>query len=254
MDGEVRPQRLSDLLQHAQRVTFVVGVLESRDGGLPGADQPRELRLREASTRPERVDLMRNLRVYSLLRDHRPQFGVVADEAIEEFHGVGRPLAGHLFSVAQSANVCVAGSASNFRLWRIAWSIAVSGTLSSFVIRWLSTAARRELLEPQDPAQALRVLFPLSSTQQILERVESGRGAIVIPVEDDLRPGQRFLDDSRGLALALEWPDFEDALQAACALHAGADAIATRNVRGYRELPLDVLTPAELLARRSSAN
>lgn len=52
-------------------------------------------------------------------------------------------------------------------------------------------------------------------------------------------------------ALALEWPDFEDALQAACALHAGVDAIATRNVRDYRELPVDVLTPAELMGRRA---
>lgn len=52
-------------------------------------------------------------------------------------------------------------------------------------------------------------------------------------------------------ALALEWADFEDAIQAACALHAGVDAIATRNVRDYRELPLAVSTPAELMARQA---
>lgn len=48
-------------------------------------------------------------------------------------------------------------------------------------------------------------------------------------------------------ALALEWKDFEDALQAACAAAARADAIATRNVRDYGELPIPVARPAELM-------
>ncbi len=42
--------------------------------------------------------------------------------------------------------------------------------------------------------------------------------------------------------------DFEDAIQYFCALHAGADAIVTRNLSDFPRTGPGVLTPAELLA------
>jgi len=49
-------------------------------------------------------------------------------------------------------------------------------------------------------------------------------------------------------ALNLPYADFEDAVQMMAAVHAGASYLITRNPRDYKEGPLPVLTPAELLA------
>jgi len=49
-------------------------------------------------------------------------------------------------------------------------------------------------------------------------------------------------------ALSITAPDFEDAVQAVCALRVGADYFITRNAKDFRGLGLHVLTPSELLA------
>lgn len=49
-------------------------------------------------------------------------------------------------------------------------------------------------------------------------------------------------------ALSMNWADFEDAVQAACAEKAEAEYIVTRDKRGFRKSPVRVVTPAELLA------
>ena len=49
-------------------------------------------------------------------------------------------------------------------------------------------------------------------------------------------------------ALALEWPDFEDAVTAAGARRAKCDAVVTRNPRDFKGAPVRVLTPAEAVA------
>jgi len=49
-------------------------------------------------------------------------------------------------------------------------------------------------------------------------------------------------------ALAAKWPDFEDAVQAACAEKAEADYLVTRNKRDFRRSAVKPVTPAELLA------
>jgi predicted nucleic acid-binding protein len=49
-------------------------------------------------------------------------------------------------------------------------------------------------------------------------------------------------------ALALRWPDFEDALQALCAAEADADYLVTRNGDDFRNASLPVVSPSELLA------
>lgn len=49
-------------------------------------------------------------------------------------------------------------------------------------------------------------------------------------------------------ALALDWPDFEDAVQAACAESAGAAYLVTRDKKDFRRSSVKALTPAELVA------
>ena len=49
-------------------------------------------------------------------------------------------------------------------------------------------------------------------------------------------------------ALALNWPDFEDAVQAVCAEGADADYLVTRDKTGFRRSAVRSVTPAELLA------
>ncbi len=47
-------------------------------------------------------------------------------------------------------------------------------------------------------------------------------------------------------AIALNYSDFEDALQTAGAIRVGADCIVTRNKSDYKNSPIPVLTPREL--------
>ena len=49
-------------------------------------------------------------------------------------------------------------------------------------------------------------------------------------------------------ALAMNWTDFEDAVQAACAEKAEAEYFVTRDKRGFKKSPVKIVTPAELLA------
>ncbi len=51
--------------------------------------------------------------------------------------------------------------------------------------------------------------------------------------------------------LASEWNDFEDALQHACALENGCDAIISRNKQDYKKAELPVLTAMEFLQKIS---
>lgn len=65
----------------------------------------------------------------------------------------------------------------------------------------------------------------------------------------------RFLDvapvTSEHARLAVESPlkDFEDAMQVAAALAAGAEVIATRNVKDFKRSPVPAITPREVIAR-----
>ena len=49
-------------------------------------------------------------------------------------------------------------------------------------------------------------------------------------------------------ALTLDLPDFEDAVQAACALKVGADYLVTRNEKDFPGLACQVVPPGALLA------
>ena len=50
-------------------------------------------------------------------------------------------------------------------------------------------------------------------------------------------------------ALALEWPDFEDAVCAAAAEGSGCEAIVTRDPEDFRGSPIDVMDPGTAVAR-----
>jgi predicted nucleic acid-binding protein len=63
----------------------------------------------------------------------------------------------------------------------------------------------------------------------------------VVPVDHD-----RLLH-----AMAMNWKDFEDAVQAACAAKAEVDYFVTRNPSDFSESNLEVITPAELVAALS---
>jgi hypothetical protein len=49
-------------------------------------------------------------------------------------------------------------------------------------------------------------------------------------------------------ALALAWPDFEDAVCAAAAEASGCDALVTRDPEGYPNAPFPVIDPAAALS------
>ena len=51
------------------------------------------------------------------------------------------------------------------------------------------------------------------------------------------------------LAQSFSGRDFEDNLQAACAIEHGCDVLVTRDGNGFLGLPIEVVTPSELLAR-----
>lgn len=48
-------------------------------------------------------------------------------------------------------------------------------------------------------------------------------------------------------ALAMGLPDFEDSVQAACCLVAGADYVVTRNDKDFKEAPVETRMPGEIL-------
>ena len=55
-------------------------------------------------------------------------------------------------------------------------------------------------------------------------------------------------------AASLGWPDFEDAVQAICALEIEADHLVTRDQQSFKPLTISVVTPSELLGIVRSAS
>lgn len=75
-------------------------------------------------------------------------------------------------------------------------------------------------------------------------------------VADVRRFGQivPMLDEVLEVALSLGFDDLEDAIQAASAVIVDADLIVTRNERDFKRSPLEVVSPARLLARLMRAD
>lgn len=55
-------------------------------------------------------------------------------------------------------------------------------------------------------------------------------------------------EDRLRQALGMNWPDFEDAVQAACAEKVGANYLVTRDKKGFKRSAVEPLSPPELLA------
>lgn len=89
----------------------------------------------------------------------------------------------------------------------------------------------------------------LTTIHYIVER-EHGRNAAVTAVSDLLEIVEvvELGSDDFRRALALALPDFEDAVQVAACLRAGAQFLVTRNARDFKGAPVPVQSPAELLA------
>ena len=89
----------------------------------------------------------------------------------------------------------------------------------------------------------------VTTVHYIVER-EQGRTRAVTAVGDvlqllDVVP-LAAADFQRALAMGLR--DFEDAVQAAACLRAGADFLATRNGKDFKGAPVTTKTPGEVLA------
>lgn len=114
-----------------------------------------------------------------------------------------------------------AGAGSRVALW-------VSGDAPSTLFHVLE----RQFRQDREPRPSLRAQELIRT---LLTRVS------VAPVTKE------------ALQRAIDWgmEDFEDAIQAACALEAGVGWVVTRDGAGYRDLPpnmLAVMSPAEALA------
>jgi predicted nucleic acid-binding protein len=96
-------------------------------------------------------------------------------------------------------------------------------------------------------AHTVTTLFSLLNRKIGAERARSSlldllRIVEVVPVDQD-----RILQ-----AFAMNWSDFEDALQAACARKNAADYLLTRDQRGFSGASVTILSPAEFLAMHGS--
>lgn len=89
----------------------------------------------------------------------------------------------------------------------------------------------------------------LTTIHYIVERVH-GRTAALTAVSDllDIVDVVEIGSDDFRRALALTLSDFEDAVQVAACLRSGAEVLVTRNPRDFKDAPVRVQRPAELLA------
>ena len=78
-----------DAIEHGQRMTFVIGILEPRNYGLGGADAFGQLRLREAGALSQFVDTLGHFAVGYFLLKGLLAFWVKAGDIRQNLGGVG---------------------------------------------------------------------------------------------------------------------------------------------------------------------
>jgi hypothetical protein len=104
----------------------------------------------------------------------------------------------------------------------------------------------------QGTIEALLAAFSVSTIYYIVRRISSvadaNQAIQKILTTLAIEPVER---STLIVAMTLPGPDFEDNLQIACASQAGADAIVTRDPRGFAASPVLVLSPTDLLSRLS---
>lgn len=109
------------------------------------------------------------------------------------------------------------------KIWKLCETEQVKGYVSALTFANLVYVMRKEL----DPARIEDVLSKLNLIFEFADLTA--------------------MDLAR--AAALEWDDFEDALQSVTAERIHANCIVTRNVRDFAQSRVLAFTPAELLAR-----
>ena len=82
------------------------------------------------------------------------------------------------------------------------------------------------------------ILIQNNSRKNVYAAIEGLRRTV------DIIPVTRNIIDE---ALALRWPDFEDAIHYRAAIAAGCDIIVTRDSTGFKDADLRVLSPLQLL-------
>lgn len=106
---------------------------------------------------------------------------------------------------------------------------------------WMAAETKR--VEALVPAQGVTTLFHLLARERGARFARRIVGSVVATF------GIAAVDRAViGRALALTWPDFEDAVCAAAAEAAGCEAIVTGDPRGFPESSLPVLSPETAVA------
>jgi len=87
------------------------------------------------------------------------------------------------------------------------------------------------------------------SNLNYLLRPKMGRGTTIQLIDDltnfiEVAPTNNTLVK---VAINLKMPDFEDALQTACAISCKADYLVTRNISHYKKSPIRVVSPKEFV-------
>lgn len=104
--------------------------------------------------------------------------------------------------------------------------------------RGLWAAAERKEIEALIPAHGATTVYYLAQRQK--------GPAVARRVTEDLLTVARVAKVDEAVlrrALALRWPDFEDAVCAAAAVAAGCEILVTRDPAGFRDAPLPVVDP-----------
>jgi predicted nucleic acid-binding protein len=113
---------------------------------------------------------------------------------------------------------------------------------------WLQDSAAALSFVAEGKAEGLIAAHTVTTLDYLLRKhvgAERAAGALV-----DLLGLVRAVGVDHELlhkALALGWTDFEDAVQAVCALDARADYLITRDRRPFAALTIPVVSPSELL-------
>jgi predicted nucleic acid-binding protein len=109
------------------------------------------------------------------------------------------------------------------------------------------------LLEAVEAGQLIGVISATTVTDvhYLVERQTKNRTTAITAVMRLLTLMDIGTVDRRILeqALSLNLTDFEDAIQVACAITLGLDAIVTRDLNGFAESPVLVLSPTDLRSR-----
>ena len=113
---------------------------------------------------------------------------------------------------------------------------------------WAADAARLLALVERGDHEGWIAAHTVTTVHYLVARARDRRAA-VLAVTDllEIAAVAPVGDAELRRALALDLPDYEDAVQAACAMAVGADALVTRDAAGFPGLDMAVLTPGAAL-------